>query len=334
MAGKIVNPGFPDTNHELNFLVDHHPPAYAVDRSEGANPIRQPLDNLNEAGQMYGSIIYHKAPIMMRQLELILGQEQFQRGMRSYLQQFSYANASWPELIAILDANSDTDLASWSKVWVNTPGRPHFVADTATGQVADGQSALLLQQVDPAGQGRIWPQQFSVSGVSTDQVSTEQVQATGITASIPATVADSQIQLYNANGYGYGLFPLDPVIFNDWAQLDELARGAVLINSFDNVLAGTVADVANYYQQLLKLLQNEQNQLLLDLALRQLGFTYRSLLNDEQREQQTQELEEILWALVISQPDSSRTKLFFKVFAELASSDAQVRSFTNCGRAS
>ena len=30
--------------------------------------IRQRLPNLNEAGQMYGPIIYHKAPIIMRRL--------------------------------------------------------------------------------------------------------------------------------------------------------------------------------------------------------------------------------------------------------------------------
>ena len=32
-------------------------------------PIRQPLDNLNEAGTLYGAIIYQKAPIVMRHLE-------------------------------------------------------------------------------------------------------------------------------------------------------------------------------------------------------------------------------------------------------------------------
>ncbi|MCB1848220.1 MAG: peptidase M1, partial [Halieaceae bacterium] len=69
MADKMVNPAFPGVDHRLNFLVNHYPGAYAVDRSEGANAIRQPLANLNQAGQLYGGIIYHKAPIMMRQLE-------------------------------------------------------------------------------------------------------------------------------------------------------------------------------------------------------------------------------------------------------------------------
>ena len=50
MAAKIVNPSFPEVNHELRFLLSHYPAAYEVDRTPGTNPIRQPLANLNEAG--------------------------------------------------------------------------------------------------------------------------------------------------------------------------------------------------------------------------------------------------------------------------------------------
>ncbi|HBX67649.1 MAG TPA: peptidase M1, partial [Balneolaceae bacterium] len=94
MAAKIMNPNFPDINHDLNFLVRHHPSAYSVDRTEGANPIRQNLRNLNEAGQMYGSIIYNKAPIMMRQLELLIGEEALQEGLQEYLSDYSFGNAT------------------------------------------------------------------------------------------------------------------------------------------------------------------------------------------------------------------------------------------------
>src|SRR6476619_4691544 len=77
MAAKIVNPSFPQVNHELRFLLAHHPAAYQVDRTAGTNAIRQELANLDEAGQMYGPIIYQKAPIVMRQLELIVGTKRF-----------------------------------------------------------------------------------------------------------------------------------------------------------------------------------------------------------------------------------------------------------------
>ena len=104
MAGKMVNPSFPDVNHDLNFLVRQYPRAYSVDRTEGANPIRQHLPNLNEAGQMYGAIIYNKAPIMMRKLEKVIGEELFREGIQEYLESYAFDNATWPALIEILDA--------------------------------------------------------------------------------------------------------------------------------------------------------------------------------------------------------------------------------------
>ena len=43
MAAKIVNPSFPQVNHELRFLLAHYPSAYQVDRTAGTNAIRQEL---------------------------------------------------------------------------------------------------------------------------------------------------------------------------------------------------------------------------------------------------------------------------------------------------
>ena len=37
MAAKIVNPSFPQVNHELRFLLAHYPAAYQVDRTAGTN---------------------------------------------------------------------------------------------------------------------------------------------------------------------------------------------------------------------------------------------------------------------------------------------------------
>ena len=77
-------------NHDLRFLLSHYPAAYEVDRTPGANPIRQLLDNLNEAGSMYGAIIYQKAPIVMRHLEALLGEDNFRDGLREYLKAHAF----------------------------------------------------------------------------------------------------------------------------------------------------------------------------------------------------------------------------------------------------
>ena len=114
MAAKIVNPSFPAVNHDLRFLLSHYPAAYEVDRTPGANPIRQVLDNLNEAGSMYGAIIYQKAPVVMRHLEALLGEDNFRDGLREYLKAHAFANATWPDLITVLDRRTPLDLQAWS----------------------------------------------------------------------------------------------------------------------------------------------------------------------------------------------------------------------------
>ncbi len=112
MADKITQVSMPDGNYDLEFLIAHFPAAYDVDRTEGPNPIGQPLANLQEAGTLYGGIIYHKAPIMMRQLERLMGKDALRNGLREYLKKYAYSNASWPDLIAILDTYTPADLTA------------------------------------------------------------------------------------------------------------------------------------------------------------------------------------------------------------------------------
>ena len=99
-----------------------------MDRTAGTNEIRQPLKNLNEAGTLYGAIIYQKAPIVMRQLETLVGADGFRDGLRDYLRKHSFGNASWTELIALLDGRTPEDLAAWSRAWVEA-GTAHHHAE-------------------------------------------------------------------------------------------------------------------------------------------------------------------------------------------------------------
>src|ERR671930_140370 len=161
MAAKIVNPSFPEINHELRFLYTHYPAAYDVDRTIGTNAIRQRLDNLDEAGSLYGAIIYQKAPIVMRQLEALLGDIPFRDGLREYLRAHQFANATWPDLIAVLDARTPEDLAAWSHAWVDEPGRPIVRTEL---RVENGRIArLAFSQRDPIpGRGLQWQQRLRV----------------------------------------------------------------------------------------------------------------------------------------------------------------------------
>ena len=320
MADKIVNPAFPEIDHDLAFIATHYPPAYRVDRTAGANPIRQPLPNLNEAGQLYGDIIYHKAPIMMHQLEQIMGENAFRRGVRAYLQRFAHANASWPELVGILDKNSDAALTEWSSIWVDTPGRPRFFTRTLSGS----PEASVLAQVDDASQERIWPQRFDLMVFPFTPETRWQLVSDRPVTPLPPAISTATQLLFNADGYGYGLFPLDIGLFDHWARLPASARGSLLVNAYENLLQGSPTGPEAYFQVLLAVLEQEQDELLLQLAMDQLSHVYESLLPPATQAEERGALEAILWRGVLERHNESTRKLFFERYSALANSPAAI----------
>ena len=317
MAAKIVNPSFPEINHELNFLVRHAPAAYSVDRTAGANPIRQDLPNLNEAGQLYGPIIYDKAPIMMRQLEALLGEARLQAGLREYLDRHAFANATWSDLIAILDATTDDDLAAWSEVWVNTPGRPVLVRQPESASGGTGDDVLV--QRDPSGAARVWPQRFQIAATTGTAARRASILSSSAATPLHEVSGDGVERLvFNADGQGYGLFPADANNLLAWDELGEVEKGAELINLYENMLAGREPGAGDYFAALLGIAERETNQLLLGLVLYQLTTIYWNLLPEDERRNTAPELESTLWQSMLEQSDESARKIRFDAFAEIA----------------
>ncbi len=329
MAAIIMNPNFPDIDHDLNFVLRHHPSAYSVDRTEGANPIRQHLENLNEAGQMYGAIIYNKAPIMMRQLELLVGKELFKEGLREYLSTYSFGNATWPDLITILDQKTEQDLHAWSEVWVNTAGRPHFSVEFNEDDLP-GREPLkydVLVQSDPAGLQRVWPQQVGIWTISPKDSSFKffDILSDGQKKFATLNKLRAETRVFNANGRGYGLFPADLKTLQHWEHMRDVRKGSHLINLYENMLEQNEVFPDSYLDELLGIVQTEENQLLLNLALGHIETIYWKLLTEEQRNEVQADLEDLLWNEMLAQTESSTKKTFFNTFRDIALSDNQVQ---------
>jgi aminopeptidase N len=265
MAAKIVNPSFPDVNHDLRFLLAHHPAAYQVDRTAGTNAIRQSLGNLNEAGQLYGPIIYQKAPVVMRQLELILGEQPMRDGLRDYLKQYAFGNATWVDLVRILDARTPRDLAAWSRAWVDERGRPSIaprVSVTPAGRVG----AVTLTTSDPMGRGLTWPQRLDVTVGLPGGIRHLATDVTGASVTVPG-VRGLERPLYvlpAGRGTGYGLFLLDDasasyLLAHIEDVPDPLTRGVAWVTLWDNLVEGRVPPAA-YFDAALRALPRETDE--------------------------------------------------------------------------
>lgn len=258
-AACICEPLFPDINHRLNRMKNFYNASLSEDRTPGSNPIRQPLANMNSAGLVYGNIIYNKAPVMMEKMVELMGEKEFREGIRIYLKRFSYGNATWDDLIQILDSISPVDLAQFSDAWVNRRGVSHISAK------ADG-GMLTVTQTDPFKSGTLWPQTFRITLVGdAGQQRNVEVKMTGAAVSIPLDFRPLYI-LPNTDGKGYGCFLLDKAtaawLLANWQTIgDETARYASLMNLRENYLLGRIT-ASDWNRSITDGLLSEKNELI------------------------------------------------------------------------
>ena len=323
MAAKIVNPSFPQINHELRFLYAHYPGAYDVDRTPGTNAIRQPLENLNEAGSLYGAIIYQKAPIVMRQLEMIVTPDGLRDGLRDYLKRHRFANASWTDLISLLDERTSEDLAAWSNAWVSEAGRP-----TVTTEIDGGQ--IVFRQNDPVSRpGLKWVQRVEVaigrSGASTGEKVTlgREPRQTSSAGSAPLLYV-----LPTGGGIGYGDFVLDDAsrsyLTAHLADVPEpLTRGAALVTLWEEMLDARIAPEL-MFQTLIAALPRETDELTVQGMLGYAQQVFWKLLTPDESARRAAAFEGLLRSGLDRATSASLKSAWFNALRDVARTPATI----------
>jgi aminopeptidase N len=297
MAAKIVNPSFPAINHDLRFLLEYYPPAYDVDRTEGSNPINQRLENLKDAGALYGNIIYDKAPIVMRQLERIVGADGFRDGLRDYLKRFSFGNARWYDLTQLLGYRTSEDLGEWSRAWIDWDRRP---AITTRVSVTNGRiERLTLAQHDPdSRRNLLWNQQLDVVLGYADRLEHLPVSMNGAVVDIARGRPAPLFILPNGGGLAYGEIHLDAAS-REWLATnlpnvrDPLTRGSAWLTLWDAVLDGELP-AARLIDLALRALPRETDELIVEEILDQLRTAYWRLTSAPARTELAPRVEQVL----------------------------------------
>lgn len=306
-AACITEPLFPAINHQLNRMKTYTASALSEDRTGGTTAIRQPLDNLQNAGLIYGQIIYNKAPVMMEKLVELMGKEKFREGIQEYLKTYAYSNATWDDLIQILDSKTNHDLADFSNVWVNQKGMPHIHFHVSGNQ-------LTLHQQDPYHRNLSWPQQFNVT-VCGERDTTIEVRLTDKPCRIPLSFTLTHI-LPNTDGRAYGLLIPDETSLNQllehWQETtDETARQALLMLLHENYQAGHISDTA-WINALLNGLHTEENPLIASTLAGYLPTPLPELAPEKQ-----EEVEKELYVLSTTHPlPSCRIQLLRTLMTE------------------
>ena len=308
MASKMVNPQYPDINHQLRFTLSYFPAAYSVDRTEGTHPVRQELNNLNKAGSLYGSIIYQKAPILMKHLENFISDSVMQKGLRNYLMQYAYKNATWDELVEVLDNVSKKNVKEWSDKWIYEQGMPVV-------KVSRDQESLRFIQNENLGSQVIEYFLYSPGGRQ-DYIL--------IDPSLPQAVIGIEKGtkiIPNVSGIGYGYFPYDSIsllyaLNNIDAEKFPIMYAATRINLFEAVLAEHL-DPEQLLKNNIRELSKISDLQLLEYMIDQTNFLFWKLLSDQERLTFGKKLEYFYWNRLLMSADADLKHIWYGALRDI-----------------
>ena len=129
---QVVDKMFPEWRYWLHFVAaDPDPEAMAfyqgaldVDSTLGSHPVHNPTASPDRMHELFDSITYMKGASLLRMLSRSLGTDVFIDGIKGYLKQHAFANATTNDLWISLTASSGRDVSNMMQNWTRYAGYP------------------------------------------------------------------------------------------------------------------------------------------------------------------------------------------------------------------
>ncbi len=292
----------PGANAWKTFYLRNKPAAYAVDASNGTTPVWQQLANLDQAKSNYGAIVYNKAPGILKQLNYLVGDTVFRDGLRRYLRDHSYGNATWRDLLDAVGGAAGRPLEEWGKNYILRPGMPVLTQrlDVKRGKIT--RLAIEQQAAKPLSGDAPWPARIEVLlGFADAPAIRVPVVLSGRVTEVPVKGTRAPDFVFaNARDFGYGLVQIDDRSVR-WLEShigevrDDFLRAMLWGAIWDNVRAAQLSPV-RFARAALRELPRETDEQLVPVTLGRLSRAVSAYLSPAEREKIRPELERVLLA--------------------------------------
>ena len=124
MGDKATDWLHPEWDMWTQFLTHDTNRGLSLDGLANSHPIEQPVKNPAEIGQLFDAISYSKGASILRMLEQFLGEETFKSGLRSYLKEHAFDNATTHDLWKSLEEASGLPVNQIMESWTTQTGFP------------------------------------------------------------------------------------------------------------------------------------------------------------------------------------------------------------------
>jgi tricorn protease interacting factor F2/3 len=118
------------------------------------HPIQVPVKSPDEIEQIFDEISYGKGASIIRMIEAYIGQDAFQRGIRQYLSNHAYSNATGNDLWNTLETTSNKKVQKIMSGWIQQPGYPILTVEVRDTRLLLHQERFVISGTTEKG---VWP---------------------------------------------------------------------------------------------------------------------------------------------------------------------------------
>ncbi|KAG8229240.1 hypothetical protein J437_LFUL007926, partial [Ladona fulva] len=136
---------FPEFDIWTQFVTDTYIRALELDCLKNSHPIEVPVGHPSEIDEIFDDISYNKGASVIRMLHRYIGDEDFRRGMNTYLTRHQYGNTFTEDLWAALEEASNKPVGAVMSTWTKQMGFP-TVKVVEQKQEGDNQRRLKVMQ--------------------------------------------------------------------------------------------------------------------------------------------------------------------------------------------
>jgi aminopeptidase N len=242
------------------------------DARSTTHPIQQPVANESEAMAAFDGITYNKGQAFIRMLENYLGEDIFRDGIRRYMRDHAYSNATTADLWQALEAASGKPVAGMAAAFTEQPGVPLVMSEA---RCAGGRQRLVLRNErftihDPTPRPQRWPVPVAFGAPGAAPGNT--VLVDNGTAEVEAGPCGEPVKL-NLGDVGYYRVQYDAAsqaaLARSIGTMAAADRVNVLADTWALVEAGRAAPAA--YLDLLDTIAGDDDRAVWDQAIRSLN---------------------------------------------------------------
>jgi aminopeptidase N len=184
----------------------------------GSHPVHQVLTDPLQVSAAFDDLTYEKGQSVIRMIETYLGEPTFEAGMKYYIRQQKYSNATSTDLWNALSQVSGKPMDKIAGPWIDTPGFPVVTVDT----VGAGPTRVLCLSQEryfansPVKSAQLWEIPIRLQQVGHSKITAYLM--TGRTAEVPYPGTDPI--LLNAGNDGYFRVHYDATM---WSSISSVS---------------------------------------------------------------------------------------------------------------